>query len=205
MVRNAIFDWSGTLSDDQRTVYAACMGLFDELEVKRISYEEFRREMTLPYMNFYRKYTGAPKEELDSIFIKKIHALPDPLPFDGALEMLTKLRSAGVKMAVLSSVPQSKIDREVIEYGFDGFFEGVYASAHDKRHLVERITAEQSFVAAETCMVGDMVHDIDTAKHAGLKSVAVTWGYDSKEKLAPANPDVILGEIGSLADTITRL
>lgn len=44
---------------------------------------------------------------------------------------------------------------------------------------------------AATYMVGDAVSDIRQAHKAGVKSIAVTWGYHPKEKLARENPDFI--------------
>lgn len=36
-----------------------------------------------------------------------------------------------------------------------------------------------------------MIHDIEAGRKAGLMTVAVTWGYQPKEKLSSANPDFI--------------
>jgi len=40
--------------------------------------------------------------------------------------------------------------------------------------------------------VGDTSVDIQTAKNAGLISVAVTWGFRSKQSLLAENPDYII-------------
>ncbi len=51
-MRNVIFDWSGTLSND---IYKACMKVFEKLGLKKISFSEFKRNFLLPYMKFYRE------------------------------------------------------------------------------------------------------------------------------------------------------
>ena len=46
--------------------------------------------------------------------------------------------------------------------------------------------------------VGDMTHDIEAGKEAGVKTVALTWGYQSKEILEKHNPDYIIANISEL-------
>ena len=43
-----------------------------------------------------------------------------------------------------------------------------------------------------TCMIGDAVSDIRQARKAGVKSIAVTWGFHKQERLAHENPDVMV-------------
>jgi phosphoglycolate phosphatase len=38
-------------------------------------------------------------------------------------------------------------------------------------------------------LVGDSVTDMESARNAGFRSVAVTWGYHDREQLAAARPD----------------
>ena len=46
--------------------------------------------------------------------------------------------------------------------------------------------------------MGDMVHDIHAAQAGGVTSVAVLSGYDPVERLAQAQPQVILPDVGEL-------
>jgi phosphoglycolate phosphatase-like HAD superfamily hydrolase len=43
----------------------------------------------------------------------------------------------------------------------------------------------------EVVMVGDGLPDIDSARAAGVRVIAVTWGMCSRENLAAARPDAI--------------
>ncbi len=40
-------------------------------------------------------------------------------------------------------------------------------------------------------LVGDTISDIREARLAGIKSIAVTWGYQSRNKLLEESPDFI--------------
>ncbi|MFA5669719.1 MAG: HAD hydrolase-like protein [Balneolaceae bacterium] len=46
-------------------------------------------------------------------------------------------------------------------------------------------------------IIGDTPRDIECAKYAGMKSVAVTTGRFSKEELAPKGPDLILENLAN--------
>jgi len=56
MIKNIIFDWSGTLSDDLIPVYTATMNIFKKIGLKKIPLNKYRTEFRLPYMTFYHKF-----------------------------------------------------------------------------------------------------------------------------------------------------
>jgi len=41
-------------------------------------------------------------------------------------------------------------------------------------------------------MVGDTVGDVLEGRQAGIRTMAVTWGWHSEERLAQAEPDLIV-------------
>jgi len=56
----------------------------------------------------------------------------------------------------------------------------------------------------ETLFVGDMQHDIETAKHGGVHSCAVLTGYNTLEQLRAANPDLIVEHLRELREILTE-
>ena len=51
-------------------------------------------------------------------------------------------------------------------------------------------------------MIGDTVSDIRYAKRAGVQSIAVTWGWQSRDRLVKEDPDFIVNSVQELADLI---
>ncbi len=194
-----IFDWSGTLSDDIRLVYLACMSTFDRLNRQRISFDEFKREFEIPYMNFWRKYfPDIRKEDQDRWFLEAIQKVGDPVPFPGISKLLATLRHQGKRLAVLSSVPHIKLLQETAHYGFLDFFEELNGGVHDKTEVLAKIITRSKCMPEEVAYVGDMVHDIEVGRQAGVITVAVSWGYDSRKKLLNARPDHIVNSVEEL-------
>ncbi len=51
---------------------------------------------------------------------------------------------------------------------------------------------------ATTYLIGDSIVDITTAKNAGIKSIAVTWGFEPESDLSAMNPDHLIHSVVDL-------
>src|SRR5438105_14606498 len=56
MIRNIIFDWSGTLVDDLPAVWKATNYVLKQAERAEMSLEQFRPEFCLPFTIFYDRH-----------------------------------------------------------------------------------------------------------------------------------------------------
>ena len=206
MIKNIIFDWSGTLSDDLVSVYTAVMGIFKKLGLKVLTLEEFKKEFTLPYMEFYRKFKkDVDREELQKLYAEEIELVAKPRPFLEAKEVLEFLRQKEIKMILLSVYLQKQLEEEIEDYKFQNFFVDVNGSVYDKTEIVIEIMSKNNFKSDETIFIGDMTHDIDAGKKAGVTTVAVSYGYQSKEKLLEKNPDFLIENLGELKNIVLSL
>ena len=198
-IKNIIFDWSGTLSDDFTPVYQASMLVFKKLGKEPISMEEYRREFTLPYMVFWNKYfPDLIKEEEDRLYVEAIHQVDEPTIYQGVKEELERLKSLGINMIVISSHPHDKLLNEAKAYGVQSFFQEINGSIHDKTETILDILQRNNFDPHQTMYVGDMTHDIDAGKKAGVTTVALGWGYQSEDVLRNSNPDNYIKNISNL-------
>ncbi|NOX72044.1 MAG: HAD family hydrolase, partial [Candidatus Micrarchaeota archaeon] len=96
-IKNIIFDWSGVLSNDFMAVYNAVMGVFEDVGLQKISPKEFRDQLTLPYIDFYKRYN--PNISLDVLkeaFLRNFANHEPPPLFNGAKEALEKLKENGI-------------------------------------------------------------------------------------------------------------
>ena len=82
--------------------------------------------------------------------------------------------------------------------GFGPFLDKTYLGAHDKKDLIGQILRDNELDPTQTVFIGDMQHDIETAHHGGVKSVAVLTGYDSLDKLRKSKPDLIVEHLSEL-------
>jgi len=200
MIRNLIFDWSGTLADDLRPVWYATNAIFREYGKKELTLEEFRQHFRLPFSGFYAELLPeATDEGLEALYERFFAGLHDEVALlPGAREILDWAEAQGRKTFLLSTIKATHYQVQATNLGVIDAFDQAYVEIHDKREKILFLLREHELLPEETIFVGDMVHDIETARHGGVTSVAVLTGFDPEEKLLKANPDVVVRNLGHL-------
>jgi len=206
MFKNLIFDWSGTLVDDMEPVIEATNVVLEKYGIAPYDREGFRRSFRLPYHEFY-------EELLPGVALAELEAHFRPA-FDGATSLVTVLPHAreklewakqrGMRMFVLTSMDPTAFARQLNEFGMQDFFEETYAGVLDKRDLIAQILETHALHKDETAFIGDMTHDIETARHGGISSIAVLTGYHHAEVLASVRPDITVPDLGVLVKLFDR-
>ncbi|MGA0177285.1 MAG: dihydroneopterin aldolase [Chthoniobacterales bacterium] len=200
MLRNLLLDWSGTLVDDLPPVIGATNFVLEKHGRPPLSREEFRRHFRLPFTEFYEEFLpDVPLVELDALFHSRFVEIQDEVaPLPGLYEFLDFCRDSGRRLFLLSSMKQEHFDVQSEKLGLRDYFEHPYAGVIDKRAKIGAVLETHGLERRETAFVGDMIHDIETARHGGVMSIAVLTGYDSLEKLTPARPDVVVSSLDAL-------
>lgn len=206
MIRNLIFDWSGTLVDDLPAVLRATNHCFHSAGRPEMSLDQFRAEFCLPFQPFYdRHLPGVPMAQLEAWFhakFREVQDLVEPLPH--AREFLLFCRARGVRTFLLSTVHPDHWKTQAASSDFGQFIDRPYTGVWDKRKVIRQLVAENGLDPQATVFIGDMAHDIETAKHGGVHSVAVLTGYNKLPQLRAAEPDLIVEHLGELRELLTR-
>ena len=87
---------------------------------------------------------------------------------------------------------------------FDQYIDKPYLGIWDKRAKILELLAENQLSAPETLFIGDMQHDIETAKFGGVNSCAVLTGYNSLDQLRASDPDLIVEHLDELKEVLER-
>lgn len=131
------------------------------------------------------------------------------IPYPGIMELLDRLQTRRLKLAVVTNKPHRFAGKMVAHYfpeaAFDpilGLHEGVPKKPDPTQALV---AAQQMQVAPHECLfVGDSAVDIKTARRAGMPSIGAGWGFRPKSELIDAGADHIIDhpmEVLSLLST----
>lgn len=206
MFRNLIFDWSGTLVDDLGPVIEATNAVLAKYDIAPMDREGFRRRFRLPYREFYTEMLPhIPLDELEAHFRPAFDAAVTPvtvLPY--AREKLEWCSALGIRTFVLTSMDTDAFERQMDDFGLRGHFEATYSGVLDKREIIHHILETHGLDPAETAFVGDMTHDVETARHGGVSSIAVLTGYNHPEILAKVRPDITVPDLGVLRALLDR-
>jgi phosphoglycolate phosphatase-like HAD superfamily hydrolase/ADP-ribose pyrophosphatase YjhB (NUDIX family) len=200
MFRNLIFDWSGTLVDDMGPVIEATNHVFGIYGLPGMDREQFRLRFRLPYRDFYDEaLPGIPLEELEVHFRRGFAASVVPVTIlPHAREKLEWCRDHGIRLFVLTSMDTDSFQWQLDDLGLRDFFEATYSGVIDKREKIGELLLSHGLQPRETAFVGDMTHDVETAKHAALTSIAVLTGYTHAGALAEARPDLTVPDLLAL-------
>ena len=204
MIRNIIFDWSGTLVDDLPAVWQATNYVLAQSSRAEMTLEEFRAEFQLPFTSFYDKHTPhVPLPRLEDWFHTRFKQVQDSvcaLPHAG--RFIEFCRAHKLRTFLLSTVREDHFEAQQRATGFGDFLEKRYLGVWDKRQKIHDIIVENNLSPDETLFIGDMKHDIETARHGGVHSCAVLTGYNTLEDLRAARPDLIVEHLGELREIL---
>jgi phosphoglycolate phosphatase len=206
VIRNIIFDWSGTLVDDLPAVLKASNFVLTQAGKTEMSLEQFRAEFSLPFTKFYDRHTPhVPMPQLEEWFhaeFKRAQTSVCELPH--ARDFLEFCRAKKLRTFLLSTIHADHFKVQCSVTGFDVFLDKSYTDVWDKRKKIHEILAENDLRADETLFIGDMEHDIETAKHGGVHSCAVLTGYNTLEQLRAAQPDLIVEHLSELRGVLEQ-
>lgn len=112
-------------------------------------------------------------------------------PFDGVYEMLSTLKQEGYKLCILTNKPQQTTN-PIYEKFFSRFeFDCVIGQRDNIKCKPDKTATLNILKKLNTKLenaffVGDGETDVITAINAGIKGIAILWGYRNKEQLALA-------------------
>ena len=120
VIRNIIFDWSGTLVDDLPAVWQATNYVLAQAERPEMSLEQFRAESCLPFTIFYDRHTpDVLLAQLESWFHSRFRQVQDSVcALPHAREFLEFCRAANLRTFLLSTVSRDYFARQSAANGF---------------------------------------------------------------------------------------
>ena len=189
-----IFDLDGTLLDTLVDLAASCNYALDSCGMPVRSIDEVRRFVGNGVrMLMVRAVPNGEEnpafEQALELFRKHylVHGQDHTAPYPGVVDMLVRLRSQGLKIAVVSN----KFDAATKQL-CDYYFPNLVDVAIGEREGICRKPAPDTVHEAmkqlgithqEAIYVGDSDTDILTAKNACLPCVSVTWGFRDRQFL----------------------
>jgi phosphoglycolate phosphatase len=190
--RTIVFDLDGTLIDSANDVGAAVNRVLADHGLAPIDVVEQRALMGEGGRVRTRKAFALRGRLLDDAelsarvrdFVRYYGENPvaSTMPYPGVPETLRRLAAAGVRIGVCTNKYEESARDVLAQLGLMPPVEDVAgADSFDVRkphpgHVL-KLLARMGSDPGTALMVGDSIHDVEAAHAAGLKVIAVSWGY----------------------------
>ena len=197
-----VFDFDGTLANTYGIVLSLYNAEAANYDLRTISDEDWEAIRRMRFGEML-KFVGVKPHQVPKYLaigkqILKGHIEQIEL-FDGVVDMIKRLKTAGHDLFVLSSNAEDTIQAVLDRYGLKDMNVMKSSKLFGKAVPLKRLIRVNKLQAGNVWMVGDEIRDVAAAHKAGIHSLAVTWGFHPKEMLATAKPDAYADTPNQLA------
>lgn len=114
-------------------------------------------------------------------------------PFSDLIPVLAELKKRH-GLVIISSNSSFAIRLMLAKFGFDPYFDDILGADFNFSKIEKILYAKGHYGTngGHTFYVCDTAGDVREAREAGVKTVAVTWGWHPRERLERAGPDAFI-------------
>lgn len=207
MIKAVIFDFDGTLADSFDTLIdifqalarrrsklsSADIKVLRGMTLKNILAQLHIRTWQLPYLLFKGRRLLA--SQIDTI-----------QPFTGITTLMEHLARQGYGIFIVSTNHQSSIERFLRNHGIK-HVKTIHGSIGltGKTKALRALIKREHYQKNECVYVGDETRDVEAAHKAGLKCIAVTWGFNNTQALEQVKPYALAQSPAQIPGIVRRI
>jgi HAD superfamily hydrolase (TIGR01509 family) len=197
-----LFDWDGTLIDSYHADSQAYLDMFRAMGLNW-GLAELERHYSPDWYAVYRA-ARIPEErwdEADRVWRASYAKHPSKL-MRPARQVLRRLGSRH-KLGLVTSGDRERVTRQLREFSLTRMFHvrvcaGDTAEKKPHPQPLEMALAKMGLRAEECVYVGDTPQDMEMARAAGVRAIAVLGPFPTEKQLRAAKPEFLLEDLGEL-------
>lgn len=203
-----IFDFDGTLVDSRKLITESNRVVFGQFGLAPPSEEDSFSLVGMSLELVLQRLAGpdAPVEKMVAAYrevLPLLRAAHAEVPFDGASELLAALAERGdVRLGIATAHASHAIVPALERFGWQRYFCTVQTAdrAPSKPHpgMILQALSEAGVKAEDAIMIGDTTFDIEMARAADVRAVAVSWGYHRPDRLRDAGAWRVVNDMSEL-------
>jgi phosphoglycolate phosphatase len=208
-LQGVLFDWDGTLLDSYAADSAAYLAMFREMGIPW-GLDELAKNYS---PNWYRVYRAArlPRARWDAAdrVWRKQYANHSPQLISGVRRVLARL-ARHHRLGLVTSGDRDRVTRQLRQFRLTRLFATRVCSGdtfRKKPHPAPlRLALQQMCLRPASCVyVGDSPEDLEMARRAGVRAIAVLGRFPTEKNLRAARADLLLSSITELPEALARL
>lgn len=204
-----LFDWDGTLIDSYHADSQAYLAMFREMGLGW-GLKELELHYSPDWYTVYRA-AGIPKEHWDKAdTLWRVHYAKHPSQLvPGARRVLQRLGRRHA-LGLVTSGDRVRVSRQLRDFSLTRTFRARVCGGdtpEKKPHPAPLFMAlQQMKLRADQCVyVGDTPEDLEMARAAGMRAIAVLGPFPTEKRLRAANPEFLLKKLSDLPQFLERL
>lgn len=205
-----LFDFDGTLADSLDTVIAIANRLAPEFGYPPTTAAEIEQLRNVSSRDILR--SGRVARWKIPFLLRRLNrelgGELDQLRWIAGMEpVLRQLEAEGHQLGLVTSNSGRNVRRFLADRQMLTRFKVLQAGVTilGKQRVLKRLVRRQGWAAEQVCYVGDEVRDVEAARGAGVRSIAVTWGFNTTAVLNRANPDYLIDHPAELIEIAQSL
>ncbi len=204
-----LFDWDGTLIDSYHADSQAYLAMFRELGLGW-GLKELEFHYSPDWYVVYRA-AGIPKEHWDRAdALWRLHYAKHPSKLVAGARRILQTLGRRYALGLVTSGDRDRVSRQLREFALTRSFRARVCGGdtmEKKPHPAPLLMAlQQMKLQPEQCVyVGDTPEDLEMAKAAGMRAVAVLGPFLTEKRLRAAKPEFLLKKLRDLPALLARL
>jgi len=144
------------------------------------------------------RHLNIPLYQIPRVILHARKALKDEIPtlssFSNLPDVLQKLYDSKIHLSILTSNSIENVTTWLKIQGLDAYFHCIHSESYyfGKKRLLRNILKKYKIDKSKAFYIGDETRDIEAAKHNGIYSIAVTWGFNSEKALLQHEPHYLV-------------
>lgn len=204
-----IFDFDGTIADTLPVLFDVVNDLADTFGYKKVVKKDIASLRAMSVLQIFRTL-HVPLLRVPCIArrirVELQSRMKHVQPVTSIKPLLLALRKKGCTLGILTSNAEENVVLFLKKNRLD-IFDFVYSEPgiFRKGKALSHIVQKQRLSASDAAYVGDEVRDVKAARKAGICSVAVTWGFNSRKALEKQNADFVVDSPRELGLVLGKL
>jgi phosphoglycolate phosphatase len=209
VITHVAFDFDGTLADSGNVAIASYNQIAEQYGYGKLTAGNLQQMRELSILERC-KALGVPAYKLpwlvlqvSRVYRRSVHTIGF---CEGIPELLRELRGWGLRSVIVSTNEEENIREFLKVHSAEAWVEDVICSSRifGKAELLRTLMKRTRLEQHQLVYVGDEYRDIVACKKAGVRAIAVRWGFDAESRLLEAEPDAIATHPAEVADYVRR-
>jgi len=219
MIGLDVFDLDGTLLDTPRAIVTAFATTFEYLGLEERDPREIRATVGRPLEDAFALLLGTERDsplvgravgQYQRVYRERIVPKAAGLLFPGVDKGLRMLARRGHRLAVATNKYTESANALLSGAGIRERFAlivGADAVTRPKPDAEAALLISKALGVgpAQAVVVGDTTHDLEMARNAGMRSVAVTYGVHAAGQLMAAEPTWLADSFDAVVDHLLQV